>query len=318
MPRFKLPDFVDVVKRFRITDVAIVPPIVTTLLHLHHGGTSPLKSLRYVLCAGAPMDAEIQDKLYQVIHPEGIVAQVWGTTESGWVTAFPSIEKDSSGSVGRLLPGVEAKIVDEDGQVVDDGVLGEACIRSSSMYNGYLGLSTSVEADLDQDGYYHTGDRAYLQGDRVFINGRIKDIMKVKGWQVSPAELESILLQHPDILDAAVTGKETINRDGLRETFPQAFIVRRQLAGEDHPSIVEEDVKAFVAARVISYKQLAGGVVFLDRIARTPTGKTLRHELVDNHSNDDDTATLVAEAVTKAEACPPELLKKLQECLLIA
>ena len=324
MPRFKLPDFVDVVRRFHITDVAIVPPIVTALLHLDHCGNSDLSSLRYILCAGAPIDPEIQNKLYRAIHPEGVIAQVWGTTETGWVTAFGPTEKDSSGSVGRLLPGVEAKIVDEDGRVVSGGVLGEAHVRTPSMYSGYLGLSTATQVDVDeQEEYYPTGDQAYIQGDRVFIDGRIKDILKVKGWQVSPAELEKVLLQHPDILDAAVTGKEKTNQDGLKETFPQAFVVRRRLSGEDEPNIIEGDVKRFVASRVISYKQLAGGVVFVDKIPRNTTGKILRRELEAkyseaNHSDDDDAVTLVADGVTKVEACPPGLLEKLRKSLSTA
>jgi acyl-coenzyme A synthetase/AMP-(fatty) acid ligase len=311
MPRFKLPDFVEVVWKFQITDVAVVPPIVTSLLRLDCLIMSGLYSLRYILCAGAPMDAAIQNKLYPAIHPEAVVAQVWGTTETGWVTAFGSAEKDSSGSVGRCLPGVEVKIVDEDGQVVANGNPGEACVHTPSIYSGYLGSSDTNETDIDDDGYYHTGDRAYIQGDRVFIDGRIKDTMKVNGWQVSPTELENILLQHPDIIDAAVIGKEFVNEDGLQATSPQAFVVRRCLSCEDEPSIIEEDVKSFVSAKVVTYKRLAGGVIFVKEIPRNPTGKILRR-LLEKMSSDNENTGVGDKSITKTEAVPPELSEKLR------
>lgn len=315
MPRFKLPDFVDVVRKFQITDVAIVPLIVTSLLHLDWLGASGLFSLRYVLCAGASIDAAIQEKFYRVIHPEGIVAQVWGTTETGWVTAFGSAEKDSSGSVGRCLSGVEVKIVDADGQTIVDGSLGEACVRTPSIYSGYLGQSSINVLDVDDGDYYHTGDRAYLQGDRIFVDGRIKDTMKVNGWQVSPAELENILLQHPNIIDAAVIGKDRVNKDGLKETFPQAFVVRRHLACEDEPTIIEEDVKSFVAAQVVTYKRLTGGVFFVKNIPRNPTGKILRRVLEKYSSDDENSVTMVNEPLTTIEARPPELIENLRKSL---
>jgi acyl-CoA synthetase (AMP-forming)/AMP-acid ligase II len=311
MPKFELvPDFVEVVRKFQITDIAVVPRIVTMLLRSDCLRKSELYSLRYVLCAGAPMVAAIQDKLYQAIHPEGVVAQVWGTTETGWVTAFGSAEKDSSGSVGRCLRGVDVKVVDELGQVVGNGEHGEACVHTPSLFSGYLEPSTANGTDIDDDGYYHTGDRAYILGDRVFINGRIKDTFKVNGWQVSPTEIEKVLSQHPDIIDAAVIGKERVDEGGLKATFPQAFVLRRTLSGEDEPTIIEEDVKSFVAGKLVSYKHLAGGVVFVDDIPRTPTGKIKRHELEERSLRDQ--SDTIDETVTRTEAVPPELSEKLQ------
>jgi acyl-coenzyme A synthetase/AMP-(fatty) acid ligase len=310
MSRFKQQEFVEVVQRFQITDVAVVPPIITALLEL--GEISALRSLRYILCAGAPMNAEIQDKFYELIHLDGVAAQVWGTTETGWITAFGSSEKDSSGSVGKVLEGAELKIVDEQGDPVAEGTRGEACIRTPSIYSGYLGPSGAPDPEIDNDGYYHTGDLAYLQDGKVFIDGRIKDIMKVNGWQVSPAELETVLLHHPDIIDVAVVGKEHTNNMGLKETLPRAFVQRRRLSDAGQPSIVEEDVKSFLAERVMSYKKLSGGVVFVNNIPRNPTGKILRHKL-EGIAAIDDAARLVAGTVTREDACPPELKGKLRK-----
>jgi acyl-coenzyme A synthetase/AMP-(fatty) acid ligase len=312
MPRFKLPDFIDVVQKFQITDVAIVPPILTSLLHLDTTGIAAVSSLRYVLCAGAPIDALVQDKLYRVIHPEGVVAQVWGTTETGWVTAFGSAERDSSGSVGRILPGVEVRIVDENRQTVVDGNRGEAYVRTPSMYSGYLGPTSTDVPEVDEAGFYHTGDRAYLLGDKVFIDGRIKDTMKVNGWQVSPTELENILLQHPDIVDAAVIGKESVTEDGLKTTSPQAFVVCRIGFDKDRFAITEEDVKQFVASKVVTYKRLAGGVVFVRNIPRNPTGKILRRVL-EKYSSSVENAGKEEDPVSRTDAVPPELSEKLRK-----
>jgi acyl-coenzyme A synthetase/AMP-(fatty) acid ligase len=107
--RFNLSDFADQVYRYSITDTAVVPPIITALLKLDPARHYLLRSLRYMICAGAPMDALLQAKLYAQLAPDAVIAQCWGTTETGWIALFGSHEKDSSGSVGRLLPNVHLK-----------------------------------------------------------------------------------------------------------------------------------------------------------------------------------------------------------------
>ena len=109
LQRFNLIEFADRVHQYSITDTAVVPPIITALLKLEYTQHYLLKSLRYVVCAGAPMDAHVQAKLYDQLAPEAVVTQCWGTTETGWNTLFSPQEKDTSGSVGRLLPNVELK-----------------------------------------------------------------------------------------------------------------------------------------------------------------------------------------------------------------
>ena len=107
--RFNLPEFADRVHQYSVTDTAVVPPIITALLKLDPTDCHLLETLRYVICAGAPMDAHVQAQLYDQLAPEAVVAQCWGTTETGWITLFSSHEKDTSGSVGRLLPNVQLK-----------------------------------------------------------------------------------------------------------------------------------------------------------------------------------------------------------------
>lgn len=281
LPRFDLGTFTEAVSAFEITDTAIVPPIVTALLRLPRGHVC-LKSLRYVLCAGAPIAASLQSKLYHYLHPNATIGQVWGATEVGWVTMFAHDEKDQSGSIGTLLPGIELKLIDSDsGRISTDLIHGEALIRSPSIFSAYLDNSKATASAFDDEGFYYTGDRVYVKDNKLYIDGRIKETMKVNGWQVSPTELETILLQHPGIADVAVAGVNSTNKEGLEVTHPRAYVVKERSEGFPiDQRLTETEIKAFVASRLVSYKRLTGGVVFVDAIPRNPTGKILRRLLV--------------------------------------
>ena len=298
LPRYNARDFSRIVKTFAITDTAVVPPIVTSLLRLPKEERHSLDSLRYVLCAGAPIAASLQAELYNVLSTDAVIAQVWGTTEVGWATMFNWNENDLSGSVGRLQPGVEMKLVNDGMAVDEDLVHGEAYIRSPSMFTRYLNNSAATNDAFDSAGFYRTGDRAYMQEGKVFIDGRVKDTMKVKGWQVSPNEIEAAVLEHPRIADAAVLGISTTDDDGLETTLPRAYVVLRQDAGTGALDPVfqglaslsnttaslptEQDVIDFAASKLVSYKKLTGGVIFVDTIPRNATGKILRRLLHDD------------------------------------
>lgn len=235
-----------------------------------------LRSLRSVISAGAPMSAMIQCSFNHILHPDATVSQCWGTTELGWVSVFSRNEKDTTASIGRLLPNTSLKIVDEDGKIVTkDGVLGEACVRSASMFSGYRGKHLLECEPCDEEGYYHTGDRVYFEKGRLYIQGRIKDTMKVNGWQVSPEEIQDVIMQLKPrgVIDCAVKGVESF-RDGLQETRPRAFVVK-----DSSKTVTEEDIKQHVAMNLIAYKRLSGGVIFVESIPRSATGKILRRLL---------------------------------------
>lgn len=276
LPRFEFGSFVRSVDSFQITSTAIVPSILTSLLKLENDSTA-LQSLRFVLCAGAPITAVLQSKLYRLLHPSATISQVWGATEVGWITTFDLSEKDESGSVGRLLPGVE--MVLEASSAINDVNRGEALIKSPSVFTGYLYNDDATAEAFDSDSFYKTGDMVSIHGGKVFVEGRVKEIMKVNGWQVSPAEIEDVLLAHPQILDAAVNGIKHAGSDGLEVVRPRAYVVRKLPEGEEPVS--EQQIVDYVASRMISYKRLSGGVVFVEGIPRNPTGKILRRLLGD-------------------------------------
>lgn len=291
MPRFKLDDFLTAVHNFFITDVAVVPSIISALLGLPMTRSYLLQSLQYVLCAGAPLSAEAQAKLCSLLSPSAVVSQCWGMTEAGWLSTFDPSEKDTTGSVGRLLMDVELKLINDTGCIVTgEGMQGEAYVRSPAMFQGYVGDFSSTPFDLE--GFYRTGDIVHVQDGKIYILGRKKEIVKVKGWQVSPAQLEGILMGHPKVADAAVTGLLHIDSHGIEETRLRAFVVPQPylLGGESLLSLaLKRDIQAYLESRVVAYKRLTGGVVFVDKIPRTATGKIQRAVFSDLPPNSNDT-----------------------------
>lgn len=174
----------------------------------------------------------------------------------------------------------EAKIMSEDGteEITARGpsAIGELWCRGPNIMKGYWRNPKATAETLTPDGWLKTGDIAYVDHDGMFfIVDRMKELIKVKGNQVAPAELEALLLEHPGIADAAVIGMPT--EDG--DEKPRAFVIRQSsVVGE---KLTEDDVKTFVEGKVVRYKRLAGGVEFVDAIPKNPSGKILRRQLRD-------------------------------------
>lgn len=153
---------------------------------------------------------------------------------------------------------------------------GELWVRGPNVMKGYWNNPKATAETLTPDGWLKTGDISYVDEEgRFFIVDRKKELIKVKGNQVAPAELEALLLEHPAIADAAVIGMPTPDGDEK----PRAFVVRQ--AGTDAQKLTADDVKQFVESKVVRYKRLAGGVEFLDTIPKNPSGKILRRQLRD-------------------------------------
>ncbi|KAK5312292.1 hypothetical protein LTR93_011381 [Exophiala xenobiotica] len=281
LPRFHTADFSQAVKRFTITDVAIAPSIASSLTLIPPSKRRLLLSLRHLISAAAPMSARVQNRLYDVLDPNAVISQCWGTTETGWITLFDWREKDDSGSVGRLLPNVRMKVDCSPVSSLSstEGNPGEGLIHSPGMFSGYLHNGDASKAALDSNGFFRTGDLVYLRAGKVFYTGRIKDTIKVNGWQVSPTEIESLLSHHPLISDVAVAGMTSENDRGVVDTLIRAYVVRQHsndLDTQSRPLLAEKQVEDFVKSRLISYKQLTGGVTFVTKIPRSNTGKILR------------------------------------------
>lgn len=180
-------------------------------------------------------------------------------------------------SIGWPAASTEAKIVNVDDTLnrgQDANVHGEVMVRSPGVMLGYLNNPAETANVLSADGWLHTGDVGYYDtnGD-FYITDRCKELIKVQANQVAPAELEELLLSHPQILDAAVTG---IKHDKYGEV-PKAFVVRK------NAKLTSEEVQQFIAQRCVKFKWLAGGVQFIDVVPKTNTGKILRRKLNENY-----------------------------------
>jgi acyl-CoA synthetase (AMP-forming)/AMP-acid ligase II len=195
-------------------------------------------------------------------------------TEMSPVSHSIPVDRDDIpvGTVGLTVPNMECKLVDlETGQEVGPGQLGELWCRGPNVMTGYLNDPAATAATLDAEGYLHTGDVATVdEHGYVTIVDRVKELIKYKGYQVPPAELEALLLTHPKIADAAVIGV----RDGAGEEVPKAFVVR-QPGGEE---LTADEVMAFVAGRVSPHKKVRA-VQFIEQIPKSASGKILRKNL---------------------------------------
>ncbi|KAK9427633.1 hypothetical protein V1505DRAFT_27730 [Lipomyces doorenjongii] len=280
MGRFSLTAFIRAVQDHQITEAPMVPAMITQFVKSLSpaDASGPLRSLRWVWSAGSPLEASIHRAFEDLIHPTASVAQVWGMTELGWVSTFKAPARGVAGSVGMLLPFIQAKIVDDQGQEIVDaiatGASGEIYIRSPMRMRCYLAMPTETAAAFDDDGFYRTGDIGYCREGVWYIISRIKDLIKVRGWQVSPSEIEATLLAHNSVADAAVIG---VIPPGESGEVPRAYIVRAE------SSLTEFDVQVWVRERLANFKALDGGVEFVDVIAKNSTGKILKTVLRESY-----------------------------------
>ncbi|MEU9549442.1 4-coumarate--CoA ligase family protein [Streptomyces werraensis] len=275
LPRFDLEQFLAAVQNHRITALYVAPPIVLALAKHPLVAQYDLSSLKHVISAAAPLDASLAAACAQRLGLPP-VGQAYGMTELSpgtHVVPLDLMEEAPPGTVGKLIAGTEMRIVslDDPGKDLGPGESGEILIRGPQVMKGYLGRPDATAAMIDGDGWLHTGDVGHVDDDGwLFVVDRVKELIKYKGFQVAPAELEALLLTHPGVADAAVIG--VYNEDG--NEVPHAFVVRHPSA----PELTEGEVMMYVAERVAPYKRVRH-VTFIDGVPRAASGKILRREL---------------------------------------
>jgi acyl-CoA synthetase (AMP-forming)/AMP-acid ligase II len=271
MPRFELAEFLRVIQDYRITRANVVPPIVLALAKHPLVDKFDLSSLEFVGSGAAPLSAELERACAERLGCR--VQQGYGLTETSPVThTVPEdLAGQMPGSIGPAVPNTECRIVDlATGDEVPAGDPGELCIRGPQVMKGYLNNPEATARTIDARGWLHTGDVARLEEDgSVRIVDRVKELIKYKGYQIAPAELEGLLLTHPAIADAAVIPLP----DEEAGEVPKAFVV-------PSGSLTPEEVSAFVAERVAPYKKVRA-VELVDEIPKSPSGKILRRVLID-------------------------------------
>lgn len=282
MRRFELEPFLRNMERFAITELNMVPPMVIQVINSPLSKKYSLKAVKNGGCGAAPLAAEPQARMKALLSPDAVFNQVWGMSETSCVaTMIHYPEHDPTGSVGRFLPNHDAKLVDEEGNdITDYDVEGELCVRGPLIVKGYFNNPEANRVSFDAEGYFHTGDVALRKRSNGlwYIVDRKKELIKVRGFQCAPAELEGVLLSHPDIADAGVIG---IPAGGFGSSageqgseVPRAYIVRKPGS-----KLEESDVQRWMKERLAGYKQLVGGVKFVEAIPKNASGKILKGEL---------------------------------------
>ncbi|UUU22995.1 4-coumarate--CoA ligase family protein [Streptomyces sp. DSM 40750] len=275
LPRFDLEVYLAAIAKYGITHLYVAPPIVLALAKHPAAERYDLSTVRHILSAAAPLDAKLATACSARLGLPPVV-QGYGMTELSPCSHLVPLAQAASappGTVGKLIAGTEMRIVslDDPGKDVGVGEPGEIVIRGPQVMKGYLGRPQATADMIDADGWLFTGDVGHADADGwLYIVDRVKELIKYKGFQVAPAELEALLVTHPAIADAAVIG----HYDDDGNEVPHAFVVRHPTAD----GLSEGEVMMYVAERVAPYKRVRL-VTFIDGVPRAASGKILRREL---------------------------------------
>ncbi|KAJ1659761.1 hypothetical protein IWQ61_001222 [Dispira simplex] len=284
MRKFALERFLVSIEKHQVHCTFLVPPILLQMIKTPLLNQYNLKSLKYVVTGAAPAPAGLLQQFIERIPVS--IYQGYGLTETSPITLFTPKDAILSGSAGVLLPSMEAQIVDTQGTPLGHDAVGELCVKGPHVMSGYLNNPKATAHCIDKQGFLHTGDLAYINSQgQFYITGRAKEMIKYQGFQVSPVELEALIITHDQVKDVVVIG--VYDEERITEV-PRACIVRKDQVGNESPLQVttEElqelalDILSFVERQVIHYKRLRGGIIFMDSIPKSPTGKILRQDVV--------------------------------------
>ncbi|GAA3229981.1 hypothetical protein GCM10020256_43380 [Streptomyces thermocoprophilus] len=276
LPRFELETFLAAIQNHRITGLYVAPPIVLALAKHPLVEQYDLSSLRYIISAAAPLDARLAAACSRRLGLPP-VGQAYGMTELSprhprrppWTPCTRRRPAPSASS--SPAPRCASSPSTTPARTSAPASPGRSSSAAPQVMKGYLGRPDATAAMIDDDGWLHTGDVGHVDEDGwLFVVDRVKELIKYKGFQVAPAELEALLLTHPGIADAAVIGE--YDDDGTE--IPHAFVVRQPTA----PDLTETDVLMHVAERVAPYKRVRK-VTFIDAVPRAASGKILRRQL---------------------------------------
>ncbi|KAF2134024.1 4-coumarate-CoA ligase-like protein [Dothidotthia symphoricarpi CBS 119687] len=275
MAKFDLEEFCRFIQDYKITFAYVVPPVVLLLGKHPAVAKYDLSSIRMMNSGAAPLTRELVETVHKRLGLP--VKQGYGLSETSPTTHTQSWEDwhNSIGSVGKLLAYQTAKYMSEDDKEVAVGEVGELWIKGPNIFKGYLNNPEGTANALTADGYFKTGDVGYQdKKGNFYITDRAKELIKYKGFQVPPAELEGYLVAHPHVSDVAVIG--VYDKDQATE-IPRAYIVPKDGLGKGEAEAKE--IVAWLNAKVAPHKKLRGGVRFVDEIPKSISGKILRRLL---------------------------------------
>ena len=269
MPRFDLAAFLGHIQTHGVRMVMAVPPVAIALTKHPMVAEYDISSLKVFVSAAAPLGAELSQACARRLNALSI--QGYGMTELSPISHFSNEVLSKPGAVGVTVPNTVCKIIHpETGVAMGVDEEGELCIKGPQVMLGYLNNPEATARTIDAEGWLHTGDIASFDADgQLFIKDRLKELIKVKGFQVAPAEVEALLQTHSHVLDAAVIGVA----DDEAGEVPLAFVVAK-------PGAEPGEMLAFLRERLSSYK-IPRRIEFVDAIPKSASGKILRRVLKD-------------------------------------
>jgi len=276
LPKFDLELYLGVIQKYRVTGAHLVPPIIIGLAKHPIVDKFDVTSLKQIISGAAPLGKEVELEASKRLKV--VVKQGYGMTElspTSHLTPGPPAVCPP-GSIGFLVPNCLAKIVDPvSGKELGIDEEGEIWVKGPNVMKGYLNRPDATAETIDKDGYLHTGDIGKVDKNGFyFITDRLKELIKVKGLQVAPAELEAVLLSHPLVADAAVIGI----KDERAGEAPKAFVVLKP--GVEASAKVSAEITSFVEVKVAPHKKIKV-LEFIAVIPKSPSGKILRRLLKD-------------------------------------
>nr|QDG03190.1 4-coumarate:CoA ligase [Glycyrrhiza uralensis] len=286
LQKFEITTLLELIQKYRVTVASFVPPIVWRWVKSGEAHRYDLSSIRAMITGAAPMGTELEEAVKARL-PRATLGQGYGMTEAGPLSISLAFAKEpfetKPGACGTVVRNAEMKIVDTDtGASLPRNQAGEICIRGTKVMKGYLNDPEATKRTIDKEGWLHTGDIGFVDDDdELFIVDRLKELIKYKGFQVAPAELEALLIAHPNISDAAVVPL----KDEAAGELPVAFVVR-----SNGSTITEDEIKQYISKQVVFYKRI-NRVFFTDTIPKAASGKILRKELTARLTEGDLVAT---------------------------
>ncbi|KAL8950801.1 MAG: hypothetical protein Q9222_003178 [Ikaeria aurantiellina] len=267
MKQFNFEDMLWTIQTHKVTRLQIAPPVMVLLGKRPETSQYNLKSLRDITCGAAPLSGELQMDVSRMLNVP--IKQGWGMTEAtcGGINSAGSGQANV-GSVGSLFSNLRGQLVDDNGREVPAGQPGELWLQGPNVMLGYWKNEKATKETITPDGWLKTGDVVVMRNDSLYIVDRKKELIKVKGFQVAPAELEAVLLENDDIADVAVVGMHISHRER-----PRAYIM---LKPEAKNRIKEDDIHEWIRTRVAPHKYLTGGIAFVDEVPKSASGKILR------------------------------------------
>lgn len=273
LSKFDLVEMLGLIQKYRVTYLPLVPPILLAMNKVDIARKYNLSSLHTVICGGAPLSKESTEEFISRF-PGVTITQGYGLTETMGVGASTNSQEESRhyGTAGLLSPNTEAKIIDPiSGTPLPPNQQGELWLRGPYVMKGYFSNPEATTSTLNSDGWLRTGDLCYVDDEGyIFVVDRLKELIKYKGYQVAPAELEALLHSHPEIMDVAVIPFP----DKEAGQVPMAYIVRKPGG-----TLSESSVINFVAQQVAPYKKVRH-VAFVSEIPKNAAGKILRKDLI--------------------------------------